>query len=78
MFPRKTWGQIAKQIYIDTPYSIFGYDHPEGRAELRHVLSRYLKRTRGVHCHPNQLIITTGATHALYLIANLLIKTKLF
>lgn len=74
MFPRKSWGKIAKQVCEDASDSIFGYDHPEGRIELRHVLSRYLKRTRGVHCHPDQLIITSGATQALSLIANLLLS----
>ncbi|MDA7028429.1 PLP-dependent aminotransferase family protein [Bacillus sp. CLL-7-23] len=74
LFPRKTWGQMAKQVYIETSHSIFGYDHPEGRIELRHVLSRYLKRTRGVHCHPDQLVVTTGATQALYLVAHLLLS----
>lgn len=74
MFPRNTWGQIVKQVCTDTPNSVFGYGYPEGRAELRHILSRYLKRTRGVHCHPDQLVITSGATQALSLIANLLLS----
>ncbi|EIJ81732.1 transcriptional regulator, GntR family with aminotransferase domain protein [Bacillus methanolicus PB1] len=74
MFPRHIWGQIAKQVCVETPHSIFGYGYPEGRSELRHILSRYLKRTRGVHCHPDQLVITSGATQALSLIANLLLS----
>ncbi|SUV09006.1 GntR family transcriptional regulator [Cytobacillus firmus] len=74
MFPRNTWGQISKQVCADTSHSIFGYGYPEGRIELRHILSRYLKRTRGVHCHPDQLVITSGATQALSLIANLFLS----
>ncbi|MBD1381491.1 MocR-like pyridoxine biosynthesis transcription factor PdxR [Metabacillus arenae] len=74
MFPRNTWGQISKQVCSDTSHSIFGYGYPEGRMELRHILSRYLKRTRGVHCHPDQLVITSGATQALSLIANLFLS----
>lgn len=75
MFPRNTWGQIAKQVCADTSNSVFGYGYPEGRVELRHILSRYLKRTRGVHCHPDQLVITSGATQALSLITNLLLSS---
>lgn len=75
MFPRKIWGQIARQVCTDTTNSIFGYGHPEGRIELRHVLSRYLKKQRGVHCHPDQLIITTGATQALSLVAKLFLSS---
>lgn len=74
MFPRNTWGQIAKQVCANTPHSIFGYGYPEGRIELRHILSRYLKRTRGVYCHPDQLVITSGATQALSLIASLFLS----
>lgn len=74
MFPRNPWGRITKQVCEDTSHSVFGYGHPEGRIELRHILSRYLKRTRGVHCHPDQLIITSGATQALSLIASLLLS----
>ncbi|WP_047153050.1 PLP-dependent aminotransferase family protein [Aneurinibacillus tyrosinisolvens] len=76
MFPRKIWGQIAKEVCIEVPHAIFGYGHPEGRAELRHVLSRYLKRTRGVHCHPDQIVITSGATQALSLVAHLLLSSE--
>lgn len=74
MFPRNPWARITKQVCEDTSHSVFGYGHPEGRIELRHILSRYLKRTRGVHCHPDQLIITSGATQALSLIASLLLS----
>ncbi len=76
LFPRKQWGQLAKRISIETDHSLFGYDSPEGRIELRTVLADYLLRTRGVECHPDQLVITTGATQALTLIAKLLISTN--
>ncbi|PLR76267.1 GntR family transcriptional regulator [Bacillus sp. V3-13] len=75
MFPRHVWGQLAKQVSLETPPAIFGYGYPEGRSELRNILSLYLQRTRGVHCRPEQLVITSGATQALSLIANLLLST---
>ncbi|WP_269774495.1 PLP-dependent aminotransferase family protein [Bacillus siamensis] len=74
LFPRNIWGNISKKVCINTNHSIFGYDSPEGRLELRHVLSRYLRRTRGVHCHPDQIVITSGATQGLSLIAKLLLS----
>ncbi|MBL5768760.1 MocR-like pyridoxine biosynthesis transcription factor PdxR [Heyndrickxia sporothermodurans] len=75
-FPRKQWGQLAKRVSLETDHSLFGYDSPEGRIELRTVLSDYLLRTRGVECHPDQLVITTGATQAMTLIAKLLISAN--
>lgn len=74
LFPRKQWGNLAKRVSIETDHSLFGYDSPEGRIELRTVLSDYLLRTRGVECLPEQLIITTGATQALTLVARLLLS----
>lgn len=73
-FPRRAWGQIAKQVCVEASPPVFGYDFPEGRIELRYILSRYLKRIRGVHCHPDQLVITSGATQALSLVAKLFLS----
>lgn len=73
LFPRQTWAKLSHQVCHETSSSIFGYDNPEGRPELRHVLSHYLLKTRGVQCHPNQLVITAGATQALTLVAKLLL-----
>jgi GntR family transcriptional regulator/MocR family aminotransferase len=74
LFPRTTWAKLAHRVYHEAPHSTFGYGSPEGRPELRQVLSHYLLRTRGVNCHPDHLIITSGATQALTLIAKLLIS----
>lgn len=72
LFPRKTWGKLADYICTNAPDEAFGYGKPEGRYELRSVLAQYLRRTRGVICTPEQLLITTGATQALSMIAKLL------
>lgn len=73
-FPRTTWGKIIQRVCQDAPLSAFGYGRPEGRFELRQVVSRYLYRTRGVQCRPEQIVITSGATQALTLIAKVLLK----
>ncbi|MUK87838.1 aminotransferase class I/II-fold pyridoxal phosphate-dependent enzyme [Ornithinibacillus sp. L9] len=75
-FPRKIWGRLAKEVYYDAPNSIFGYHSSEGIIELKEELSRYLLRNRGVVSHPDQIMITSGATQALSLITNLLIKNN--
>jgi GntR family transcriptional regulator / MocR family aminotransferase len=73
-FPKKQWGQLAKMICLETSPDSFGYGAPEGCIELRSTLSHYILRTRGVHCHPDQLIITTGAAQAFSLIGRLLLS----
>ena len=48
------------------------YEAPEGLLILRQQLCQYLKRFRGVRCHPEQVIITSGHHHSLSLIAQFL------
>lgn len=72
-FPRNVWGKIMQRVCLEAPRSAFGYDRPEGRLELRQILSRYLYRTRGVQCEPEQIVMTSGATQALTLIAKVLL-----
>ncbi|MDF2854507.1 MAG: GntR family transcriptional regulator [Neobacillus sp.] len=75
-FPRKAWGRLAKEVCNDSPDSIFGYHSSEGLLELKEEISRYILRTRGVISRPNQIMITSGATQALSLITEILIKNK--
>jgi GntR family transcriptional regulator/MocR family aminotransferase len=76
LFPRKQWSQIAQHVYTEIAPSAFGYDNPEGRIELRTVLARYLLRTRGVRCQPEQILILSGAAQAISLLTRLLVSTR--
>ncbi|MFC5450413.1 MocR-like pyridoxine biosynthesis transcription factor PdxR [Paenibacillus aestuarii] len=71
-FPRHLWGRLAKEACYESPEHSFGYLEPEGALKLRRVLAPYLRQVRGVHCQPGQILITGGATQALYLITKLL------
>ncbi|MCM2676121.1 MocR-like pyridoxine biosynthesis transcription factor PdxR [Alkalicoccobacillus plakortidis] len=73
-FPRKVWGRLAKEVCYDSSDELFGYRSPLGDETLRRVLTTYLARTRGVSCHPEQIVITAGATQGLSLITQLLMK----
>ncbi|GED68776.1 GntR family transcriptional regulator [Brevibacillus reuszeri] len=73
LFPRTTWGKMVQRVCQEAPAIAFGYGRPEGKQELREVLSRYLYRMRGVKCEPEQIVITSGATQALSLIAKVLL-----
>jgi GntR family transcriptional regulator/MocR family aminotransferase len=72
--PRKLWGQLAKQVSVEAPATLFGYGAPEGCTELRTVLSNYLLRTRGVRSQAEQLVITSGAAQAFSLVGKLLLN----
>ncbi|MCV9885080.1 MocR-like pyridoxine biosynthesis transcription factor PdxR [Metabacillus halosaccharovorans] len=75
-FPRKIWGRLAKDVCEGSPETIFGYQSAEGILSLREEISRYIFRTRGVRSEPHQVIITSGATQALFLLTELLIQNN--
>ena len=49
-----------------------GYPDPAGIPELRAELATYLGRTRGVHCHPDDVVVTAGTTHGLAMLLDVL------
>lgn len=76
LFPRKKWSRALSDVLFEAPDSVLGYDVPQGRYELRAVLSDYLKKNRGILCHPDQILITTGAKQAISLIAKTLLSAS--
>lgn len=76
LFPYKKWGYLAQEICGEAESSIWSYGDPQGREELRGTLAGYLHRTRGVNCHPGQILITSGAVQALTLVAKLLLNDQ--
>lgn len=49
------------------------YQDAQGHAPLREAIAAHIGITRGVHCTPEQIILTTGAQGALDLIARILL-----
>jgi len=68
LFPKEKWGMLYKQCCEDLPSLQLDYHEPRGCYALRYELAHYLRRTRGVSCQPNQLLITTGAAQAFNLL----------
>lgn len=61
-FPLKKWGQIYHRQ--SQRKALLGYDSLQGYSHLREVLASYLRSSRGLVCHAEQIIITNGAQHA--------------
>jgi GntR family transcriptional regulator/MocR family aminotransferase len=51
-----------------------GLPDPQGSPGLRAALAGYLRRSRGVHCSPGQLVVTRGVAGSLGLIAGALLR----
>lgn len=74
LFPRAKWNKIASQALMEAPVSSLGYDDPQGRIELRRTLAAYLKKTRGIDCQSDQILITSGAKQGITLLAKSLLN----
>ncbi|HEY3530783.1 MAG TPA: PLP-dependent aminotransferase family protein [Nocardioides sp.] len=55
---RAAWRRAWREVSVATPPR--GYDDPAGTPELRAELAGHLARTRGLTCHPDEILVTTG------------------
>src|SRR6516164_3544743 len=62
---RRAWRSAGTGVTGDLP-------DPRGRPELRTALTGYLRRSRGVHCSADQVVVTRGVAGSLGLLASLL------
>ncbi|GHJ35111.1 PLP-dependent aminotransferase family protein [Streptomyces sp. TS71-3] len=71
-FPRMAWVKAARRALLAAPSDALGYGDPRGRVELRTALAAYLARARGVRTDPDRILICSGFTHGLTLLATVL------
>ena len=71
-FPAGDWGRLYRQCCESLPASALRYSSPAGVDELREAVAGWLLRMRGLRADPGQIMITTGATQGLRLVARLL------
>ncbi|MET0234401.1 MAG: PLP-dependent aminotransferase family protein [Kibdelosporangium sp.] len=71
-FPRTAWLASARRALTAAPHEAFGKGDPRGRIELRHALVEYLARARGVRADINRIVVSSGCSHALALLAGVL------
>ncbi len=71
-FPFGVWKKITKNILTDANSDLFSRGEPQGDKELRLTISRYLHSSRGVNCHPEQIVVGAGNDYLLLLLEKLL------
>jgi GntR family transcriptional regulator/MocR family aminotransferase len=71
-FPRRAWLAALRETLRDVPDVALGYGDRSGAPVLRATLAAYLGRARGVAAEPGNIIICTGITQAITLLARAL------
>ena len=65
-------GLLQKRLARMGP-ALLAYGDPLGDADLRRAVAGYLRTARGVRCHADQVVLTTGTQQALYQVATALL-----
>jgi len=71
-FPRHAWLHALRQGLAEIESDALGYVAPQGLATTRVAVAEYLRRTRGVLAHPAHIVLCSGATQAVALLAHAL------
>jgi GntR family transcriptional regulator / MocR family aminotransferase len=74
-FPRRQWLRSLERALVGGSNADLGPVDPLGHSELRLELADYLGRSRGVVAESEQIVVTTGSTQSLNLLATLLART---
>lgn len=73
-FPRDLWARLHARHWRAADAMAFRKAPPAGDPGLRSVLAAHLRATRGLRCTPEQVIVPAGGTHAVGLLARLLLE----
>jgi GntR family transcriptional regulator / MocR family aminotransferase len=73
-FPRADWAWAVRQACTRAEVADLGYGDPRGSAELREVLSGYLRRVRAAEASPARMIISTGFAQGIVLVLRALAR----
>ncbi|KUI41057.1 GntR family transcriptional regulator [Mycobacterium sp. IS-1590] len=68
-FPRDAWLRALRQGLAETGPDAFGYVAPQGLFTTRLAVADYLRRVRGVLAEPRHIVLCSGATQAIALLA---------
>ena len=70
-FPQSEWKKACQRSLDQVPEAAFRYHPSAGVLSLRQTVADYLRRTRGLACSPEQIMIVSGSTQGLALISAL-------
>jgi GntR family transcriptional regulator/MocR family aminotransferase len=72
-FPFELWARLTARYWRSKPSHLLAYGDPAGYRPLREAIAAYLATSRGVQCHPSQVVIVSGSQQGLDLAARVLL-----
>ncbi len=74
LFPHKQWAKLFQRVWSNPHESLLANADPLGWWPLRVQIAEHLRVWRGINCHPEQVVITSGASEAIQTIVDSLIE----
>ena len=74
LFPHDEWRRCVQHALRQDRQERGNYGAVEGLAVLRAAIARHAAFSRGIHCTPDQVLVTNGAQQALALLAQTLLE----
>ncbi|RIX59734.1 PLP-dependent aminotransferase family protein [Paenibacillus nanensis] len=71
-FPHAHWKACVVEALSMEPEQVLGYGDSLGHYGLREEIARYAYQSRGVVCHPDQILLSAGTQHAVSMLIQLL------
>ncbi|MDG4719968.1 MULTISPECIES: PLP-dependent aminotransferase family protein [Thalassospira] len=72
-FPFDLWARLLRRAWRAPQIDLTIPDDPMGLVQLRDEVAKWLRQSRGVNCHSDQVMIVSGAQQALDLTARALV-----
>src|SRR4029077_1477111 len=74
LFPTRLWAQITARRLRHASMNFLLGCHALGYQPLREAVADYLRRSRGVNCVTEQIVIVSGVQEALDLVARMFVN----
>ena len=72
--PDDNWRRLGNRVRASRAAAPASYGDPRGLIELRQAIADYVRKSRAVHCEPEQVVITAGTQQGLYLAGRVLLS----
>ncbi|MDH2384911.1 PLP-dependent aminotransferase family protein [Bradyrhizobium sp. CER78] len=73
--PDDNWRRLGNRVRASRAAAPASYGDPRGLMELRQAIADYVRKSRAVHCEPEQVVITAGTQQGLYLSGRVLLSS---
>ncbi|MEP9851056.1 PLP-dependent aminotransferase family protein [Staphylococcus aureus] len=75
-FPMQQFRKYARDAFEDNQLNLLQHTNPKGEWTLRQEIAHYLFNSRGVTCHPDQIIVGSSTEQLINLITDILNKGR--